>query len=43
MIQNVYDDEVPRVVTIQETVIETPTVKTFVFPFEITDDIHPIP
>ena len=41
MINNVYDDEVPKVVTIKETIIETPTVKTFVFPFEITDDIHP--
>jgi len=41
VIQNIYDDEVPEVVTIQETVIETPTVKTFIFPFEITDDIHP--
>lgn len=41
LIKNVYDDEVPKVVTIQETIIETPTVKTFVFPFEITEDIHP--
>ena len=41
MISNIYDDEVPQVVTIKETVIETPTVKTFIFPFEITDDIHP--
>lgn len=41
MINNVYDDEVPKVVEIQETVIETPTVKTFIFPFDITDDIHP--
>lgn len=41
MISNIYDDEVPQVVTIKETVVETPTVKTFVFPFEITDDIHP--
>ena len=41
MISNVYDDEVPQVVKIKETIIETPTVKTFIFPFEITDDIHP--
>ena len=41
MISNVYDDEVPKVVKIKETIIETPTVKTFVFPWDITDDIHP--
>ncbi|WP_455645802.1 dihydroorotate dehydrogenase electron transfer subunit [Methanosphaera sp.] len=41
MISNVYDDEVPQVVTIKETIIETPTVKTFVFPWKITEDIHP--
>lgn len=41
MINNVYDDDVPVVVKIEETIIETPTVKTFIFPFEITDDIHP--
>lgn len=41
MINNVYDDEVPKVVEIKETIIETPTVKTFIFPWDITDDIHP--
>lgn len=41
MIKNVYDDEVPKVVEIKETIIETPTVKTLVFPWTITDDIHP--
>ena len=41
MIENVYDDEVPNVVEIKETIIETPTVKTFIFPWNITDDIHP--
>ncbi|RAP48090.1 MAG: dihydroorotate dehydrogenase electron transfer subunit [Methanosphaera sp. rholeuAM74] len=41
MINNVYDDEVPEVVTIKETIIETPTVKTFIFPYKITEDIHP--
>ena len=41
MITNVYDDEVPVVVKIKETIIETPTVKTFIFPFDLTEDIHP--
>ncbi len=41
MLENVYDDEVPNVVEIKETIIETPTVKTFVFPWNITEDIHP--
>lgn len=41
MISNVYDDEVPVVVDIVETVVETPTVKTFVFPFEIDESVHP--
>ncbi len=41
MISNVYDDEVPKVVKIKETIIETPTIKTFIFPWEITEDIHP--
>ncbi|OED29958.1 dihydroorotate dehydrogenase electron transfer subunit [Methanosphaera sp. WGK6] len=41
MINNIYDDEVPQVVTIKETIIETPTVKTIIFPWKITDDIHP--
>lgn len=41
MLSNVYDDEVPEVVTITEIITETPTVKTFIFPWEITDDIKP--
>ena len=41
MLSNVYDDEVPEVVTITETITETPTVKTFIFPWKITDDIKP--
>lgn len=41
MLSNVYDDEVPKVVTIKEIINETPTVKTFIFPWQITDDIHP--
>lgn len=41
MLKNVYDDEVPEVVTITETITETPTVKTFIFPWKITDEIHP--
>ena len=39
MIENVYDDEVPNVVEIKETIIETPTVKTFIFPWNITDNL----
>lgn len=40
MISNVYDDEVPNVVEIKETIVETPTVKTFIFPYDIREDIH---
>ncbi len=40
MIENIYDDETPKVVKVKKTIIETPTVKTFIFPWKITDDIH---
>ena len=41
MLENIYDDEVPKDVEIKQTIIETPTVKTFIFPWQITDDIKP--
>ena len=41
MIKNVYDDEVPEVVKITKTITETPTIKTFIFPWKITENIHP--
>ncbi len=41
MLNNIYDDEVPNVVEVKDAIIETPTVKTITFNWDITDDIHP--
>ncbi|MCD7781414.1 MAG: dihydroorotate dehydrogenase electron transfer subunit [Methanosphaera sp.] len=41
MISNVYDDEVPVVVDVKDAIIETPTIKTLIFDWDINEDIQP--